>query len=162
MIPVQGYAGLKVTVLGLGRSGLATARALLAGGAEPLCWDDSLEARAKAELEGFTCHDLTRANAFDDVAALIVSPGIPHLYPTPNPAIARAMAAGVPVDNDIGLFFRSFATPGWDDFDQTPPRDLRHGLQRQIHHNGADPSHIGGGDAPHADGRQHRTRCAGH
>jgi UDP-N-acetylmuramoylalanine--D-glutamate ligase len=120
MIPVQGYAGQKVAVLGLGRSGLATARALLAGGAEPLCWDDSLEARAKAELEGFICHDLTRANAFDGVATLIVSPGIPHLYPTPNPVIARAMAAGVPVDNDIGLFFRSYATPDWDDFDQTP------------------------------------------
>jgi UDP-N-acetylmuramoylalanine--D-glutamate ligase len=120
MIPVQGYTGLKVAVLGLGRSGLATARALLAGGAEPLCWDDSLEARATAELEGLTCHDLTRQNAFDGVASLIVSPGIPHLYPTPNPVIARAMAAGVPVDNDIGLFFRSYATPDWDDFDQTP------------------------------------------
>ena len=120
MIPVQGYTGLKVAVLGLGRSGLATARALLAGGADPLCWDDSLEARAKAELEGLTCHDLSRANAFDGVAALIVSPGIPHLYPVPNPVIARAMAAGVPVDNDIGLFFRSYATPDWDDFDQTP------------------------------------------
>jgi UDP-N-acetylmuramoylalanine--D-glutamate ligase len=120
MIPVQGYTGQRVAVLGLGRSGLATARALLAGGAEPLCWDDSLEARAKAELEGFICHDLTRQNAFDGVATLIVSPGIPHLYPTPNPVIARAMAAGVPVDNDIGLFFRSYATPDWDDFDQTP------------------------------------------
>jgi UDP-N-acetylmuramoylalanine--D-glutamate ligase len=51
---------------------------------------------------------------------LIVSPGIPHLYPTPNAIIARAMEAGVPVDNDIGLFFRSFATSDWDDFDQTP------------------------------------------
>ena len=24
------------------------------------------------------------------------------------------------VDNDIGLFFRSFATPAWDDFDRAP------------------------------------------
>lgn len=53
MIPVQGYEGQKVAVLGLGRSGLATARALLAGGATPLVWDDSPEARAKAEAEGF-------------------------------------------------------------------------------------------------------------
>ena len=30
------------------------------------------------------------------------------------------MAAGVPVDNDIGLFFRSFATPDWDEMDVTP------------------------------------------
>ncbi len=120
MIPVQGYEGRRVAVLGLGRSGLATARALRAGGAEPLVWDDSPEARDKAAAEGFIPHDLTRDMAFDGVSALIVSPGIPHLYPRPNPIIARAMAAGVPVDNDIGLFFRSWAVQGWDAFDQTP------------------------------------------
>lgn len=120
MIPVKGHEGQKVAVLGLGRSGLATAQALQAGGAEPLLWDDSPEARAKAEAEGFTCTDLTRAGAFDGVKALITSPGIPHLYPTPNKVIARALEAGIPVDNDIGLFFRSFAGPEWDDFDITP------------------------------------------
>jgi len=30
------------------------------------------------------------------------------------------MAEGVAVDNDIGLFFRSWATADWDGFDQTP------------------------------------------
>ena len=109
MIPVKGYEGQKVAVLGLGRSGLATTRALIEGGAEVLIWDDSLEARLKAEAEGFTCTDLTRAGAFEGVVALITSPGIPHLYPTPNKVIARALEAGVPLDNDIGLFFRSFA-----------------------------------------------------
>ncbi len=118
MIPVQGYDGQRVAVLGLGRSGLATAAALRAGGAEPLVWDDSPEARAKAG--DFTLHDLTRHGAFDGVALLVVSPGIPHLYPVPHPVIAQAMAAGVPVDNDIGLFFRSFATRDWDAFDQQP------------------------------------------
>lgn len=120
MIPVQGYWGQKVAVLGLGRSGLATARALQAGGAVPLLWDDSPEARAKAEAEGFTCTDLTRNAAFEGVACLVTSPGIPHLYPQPNKVIARALELGVPVDNDIGLFFRSFATPGWDDFETAP------------------------------------------
>ncbi len=123
MIPVQGYDGQKVAVLGLGRSGLATAAALLAGGAEPLLWDDSPEARGRAEAAGFSCTDLNRAGAFAAVAALITSPGIPHLYPRPNPVIAAAMAAGVPVDNDIGLFFRSWSTPDWDDF-ETAPRSV--------------------------------------
>ena len=45
MIPVQGFEGRKVGVLGLGRSGLAAAAALEAGGAEALLWDDSQEAR---------------------------------------------------------------------------------------------------------------------
>ncbi|MDZ4134727.1 MAG: UDP-N-acetylmuramoyl-L-alanine--D-glutamate ligase [Paracoccaceae bacterium] len=120
MIPVQGYKGRQVAVLGMGRSGLATARALVAGGADPLVWDDSIEARTRAEAEGFACHDLTRQGAFDGIAALIVSPGIPHLYPAPNRVIAAAQAAGVPVDNDIGLFFRSFATADWDGFDTAP------------------------------------------
>ena len=120
MIPVRGYRDRRVAVLGLGRSGLAAARALGAGGATPLVWDDSAEARARAQEAGFTPHDLGKQNAFDDVAALIVSPGVPHLYPAPNPIIAAAWAAGVPVDNDIGLFFRSFATPEWDRFEQSP------------------------------------------
>ncbi|WP_099827598.1 UDP-N-acetylmuramoyl-L-alanine--D-glutamate ligase [Oceaniglobus indicus] len=120
MIPVRGYENAKVAVLGLGRSGLASARALEAGGAHALCWDDSPESRAAAEEGGLTLHDLTRAEAFDGIAALIVSPGIPHLYPEPNRIIARAWEAGVPVDNDIGLFFRSLAAGDWDQYDSAP------------------------------------------
>jgi UDP-N-acetylmuramoylalanine--D-glutamate ligase len=120
MIPVQGHTGRKVAVLGLGRSGLATARALVAGGAVPVLWDDSAEVRAKAGAEGFAVTDLTRDAAWEGVTLLVTSPGIPHLYPAPHPVIARAMAAGVPVDNDIGLFFRSWATSDWDDMDVTP------------------------------------------
>ncbi|PZX16262.1 UDP-N-acetylmuramoylalanine--D-glutamate ligase [Palleronia aestuarii] len=121
MIPVTGFAGHDVAVLGLGRSGLSTARALAAGGARPICWDDSAEGRERAAAEGFVIRDLTGRDAFFGVARLVTSPGIPHLYPRPHPAIAAAEAAMVPVDNDIGLFFRSVATPDWQDFD-TPPR----------------------------------------
>ena len=120
MIPVQGFERQKVAVLGLGRSGLATAAALAAGGAEVLAWDDSAEARANAEAAGFSLNDLGRADAWQGVAALIVSPGIAHLYPAPHKLIARAMAEGVAVDNDIGLFFRSWAGEDWDQFDVTP------------------------------------------
>ncbi|THD73311.1 UDP-N-acetylmuramoyl-L-alanine--D-glutamate ligase [Thalassobius vesicularis] len=121
MIPVKGFDGHKVAVLGLGRSGLATARALKAGGAIPVCWDDNPAARDKAEAEGFATADLMQPGAFDEIASLIVSPGIPHLYPEPNKVISAAWAAGVPVDNDIGLFFRSLAGGEWHEFD-TPPR----------------------------------------
>ncbi|MCD1626475.1 MAG: UDP-N-acetylmuramoyl-L-alanine--D-glutamate ligase [Paracoccaceae bacterium] len=120
MIPVRGFEGQSLAVLGLGRSGLATARSLEAGGATPICWDDNPSAREVAAAEGFTVRDLTRSGAFDDIAALIVSPGIPHLYPEPNRVIRAAMEAGVPVDNDIGLFFRSLAVDEWDGFDTAP------------------------------------------
>ena len=119
MIPVRGYEGARVAVLGLGRSGLATVAALEAGGAEVLAWDDSEEARAALEARGGAPVKLSQA-ALKGAAALIVSPGIPHLYPKPHPAIAAAWAAGVPVDNDIGLFFRSYATREWDRFDVAP------------------------------------------
>ncbi|WP_210527363.1 UDP-N-acetylmuramoyl-L-alanine--D-glutamate ligase [Rubellimicrobium arenae] len=120
MIAVQNVAGTKVAVLGLGRSGRATARALEQGGATVVVWDDGAPARAQAEADGFEVRDLTRSRSWEGVSMLITSPGIPHLYPQPHPAIAAAWAAGVPVDNDIGLFFRSFATPEWDNFDTRP------------------------------------------
>ena len=121
MIPVQGVTDQRIVVLGLGRSGLAAARALRAGGAVALCWDDGAAARDTAAAEGFDLHDPTRAGALDDVDLLVTSPGIPHLYPKPHPAIAAAWAAGVPVDNDVGLFFRSLASGDWAEHDQ-PPR----------------------------------------
>ncbi|MEJ6389099.1 UDP-N-acetylmuramoyl-L-alanine--D-glutamate ligase [Gymnodinialimonas ulvae] len=120
MIPVLGFEGAKVLVLGLGRSGLAAARALRAGGAEALCWDDGEVGRARAEDEGFALRDPMTGGAFADVACLVTSPGIAHLYPAPHRAIAAAYAAGVPVDNDVGLFFRSLATPEWDRMESPP------------------------------------------
>lgn len=120
MIPVRGLQGHKVAVLGLGRSGLSAARALAAGGATPICWDDNPAAKDRAEAEGFVCQALRNPHDFGDIARLIVSPGIPHLYPAPNPVVAAAMTAGVPVDNDIGLFFQSFATDDWNGFDIAP------------------------------------------
>ncbi len=120
MIAVQGYEGQRVAVLGMGRSGRSAATALKAGGADVVVWDDGVPAREAAHDAGFDAVDLTRAGAFDDIVALIVSPGIPHLYPVPHPVIRAAWDAGVPVDNDISLFFRSFATDDWDGFDIRP------------------------------------------
>ena len=117
MIVIRAYDGQRVGVLGMGRSGLAAAAALQVGGATPVCWDDNEAGRTAASDAGFEVEDLTRERVWQDLAALIVSPGIPHLYPAPHKAIARAMAVGVPVDNDIGLFFREIAEwePGLDD-----------------------------------------------
>ncbi len=120
MIPVKGYAGQTVAVLGLGRSGRASVAALQAGGANVVVWDDGAPARQAAEEDGLDLRDLSKSGVFENVAALIVSPGIPHLYPTVNPVISNAWDAGVPVDNDISLFFASFATADWDSFDTQP------------------------------------------
>jgi UDP-N-acetylmuramoylalanine--D-glutamate ligase len=120
MITARGHEGERVAVLGLGRSGLSAARALAAGGATPLCWDDGAAARDRAAAEGFALADPAQPGALEGVTTLILSPGIPHLYPHPHPGVAAALAAGIPVDNDIGLFFRSIATGEWDQFEQLP------------------------------------------
>lgn len=124
MIPVRGYAGTRVGVLGLGRTGLSAARSLAAGGATPVCWDDGEAAREKAAAEGFEIADLTRDRGWEGpdgkIVALVTSPGIPHLYPAPHPVIAMAWEKGVAVDNDIGLFFRSVATQEWENMEKVP------------------------------------------
>lgn len=121
MIAVRGHEGQTVGVLGLGRSGLAACAALAAGGARVCPWDDSPEGRAAAEARGFAPVDLTRDRALAELALLVVSPGIPHLYPAPHPIIAAATARGIPIDNDIGLFFRSLARSDWAEL-RRPPR----------------------------------------
>ena len=117
MIPVRGYDQKRVAVLGLGRSGQATIAALQAGGAEVVAWDDDPERHSVVDAEIL---DLTKDRNWDGVVTLIVSPGIPHLYPAPHPVVAKAWEHGVAVDNDVGLFFRSYATEAWDKFDRMP------------------------------------------
>ncbi|MET0538968.1 MAG: UDP-N-acetylmuramoyl-L-alanine--D-glutamate ligase, partial [Xanthobacteraceae bacterium] len=52
MIPVTAFAGKRLAIFGLGASGLASASALLAGGADVIAWDDDAEAVANAHSAG--------------------------------------------------------------------------------------------------------------
>jgi UDP-N-acetylmuramoylalanine--D-glutamate ligase len=119
MIPVRSYAGKRVGVLGLGRSGVAAAKALKAGGATPICWDDN-EVNRLPVIE-FDLEDIGRPREAATLDALIVSPGIPHLYPEPHKAIQLARENGIPVDNDVGLFFRAMTEMDPEDFDDLEP-----------------------------------------
>jgi UDP-N-acetylmuramoylalanine--D-glutamate ligase len=108
MIPVPGFEGRRIAVFGLGRSGLTAARALKAGGALPVLWDDSVSSRMQAEAEGFAVEDLTVAD-WSGFAALVLSPGAPLTHPKPHWTVDRAHAAGVEVIGDIELFARALA-----------------------------------------------------
>ena len=103
MTPVHAFQGQRVALFGLGGSGLATARALKAGGANVLSWDDNEAARNKAAAEGLAVADLAQAN-FTDFAALILAPGVPLTHPEPHWTVKRAHAARIPVIGDIELF----------------------------------------------------------
>ena len=108
MIPVPGFEGRRVAVFGLGRSGITAARALQAGGAVPVLWDDGVSGRMQAEAEGFVVEDLTRAD-WSGFAALVLSPGAPLTHPRPHWSVERAHEAGVPVIGDVELFARALA-----------------------------------------------------
>ena len=108
MIPVACFGGRRVAVFGLARSGLAAARALVAGGAKVVAWDDNQNARAAARAEGLTLVDLSVAD-WSDIAALVLSPGVPLTHPAPHWTVLKARAAGVEIIGDIELFARAVA-----------------------------------------------------
>ena len=105
MIAVPGFEGRKVAVLGLGRSGQAAAAALAAGGAEVLAWDDSEKTRTTVGGDLPLCDPAQIA--WREVAALTLSPGIPHSFPAPHPAVDAARRAGVAIIGDIELLGRA-------------------------------------------------------
>jgi UDP-N-acetylmuramoylalanine--D-glutamate ligase len=105
MIPVTAFAGKKVAIFGLGGSGLASARALLAGGADVIGWDDSAEAVAKAASAGIPSGDLRQVD-WKKISALVLAPGVPLTHPAPHWTVRLARAAGVEVIGDIELFCR--------------------------------------------------------
>ena len=106
MVALPSFAGRKVAVMGLGKSGLATAEALRAAGAEVWAWDDSEKSRAAAKARGFAPVDLTKAD-WSALSSLVLSPGIPHTFPKPHPAAALAKAHNVEIIGDIELLARS-------------------------------------------------------
>ncbi|WP_374384065.1 UDP-N-acetylmuramoyl-L-alanine--D-glutamate ligase [Dongia sp.] len=101
---IPGIAGGTFAVLGLGRSGAATAETLIRSGARVLAWDDSETARAAVPAD--ILFDLKNAD-WDNIAALVMSPGIPLTHPTPHPVAAAAKAAGKPIISDIELLAMS-------------------------------------------------------
>ena len=105
MIPVTVFAGKKVAIFGLGGSGLASASALLAGGADVIGWDDNAESVVKATSAGIPTADLREVD-WSRVAALVLAPGVPLTHPAPHWSAALAHAAGVEVIGDIELFCR--------------------------------------------------------
>ncbi len=111
MVPVPGFENKRVAMFGLGRTGLGVARALEAGGATVLGWDDGEARRAEAEAAGVTLADLYALD-FSDVAALILSPGVPFTHPAPHPLVVKARDAGVPVMGDMELFQRALDASG--------------------------------------------------
>ncbi len=106
MIDLFYMEGLPVAVMGLGKSGLATATALRRSGAEVWVWDDNPASRATAEADGFRVVDLSTAD-LSELTTIVWSPGIPHTHPAPHPVALRARAAGIELVCDVELLGRA-------------------------------------------------------
>ena len=105
MIPIAVFAGKTVAVFGLGKSGLLSAQALIAGGAEVVVWDDSEKSVAEAKAAGLNAQDLRKLD-WSQVAALVLAPGVPLTHPKPHWSVDLARKADVEVIGDIELFCR--------------------------------------------------------
>ncbi|MGA8077169.1 MAG: UDP-N-acetylmuramoyl-L-alanine--D-glutamate ligase [Xanthobacteraceae bacterium] len=105
MIAVTTFAGKTVAVFGLGGSGLASAKALLAGGADVIAWDDNAASVKKAREAGIATADLQTVD-WSTVAALVLAPGVPLTHPAPHWTVALAKKNNVDVIGDIELFCR--------------------------------------------------------
>jgi UDP-N-acetylmuramoylalanine--D-glutamate ligase len=96
--------GGTIAILGLGKSGLAAARALTASGVDVAAWDDSPAGRAAAEAEGIKLVDPMTAD-WRATRFLVLAPGIPRYFPEPHAVAARAEAAGCKIVGDIELLY---------------------------------------------------------
>lgn len=104
MIVATPYHGKTLAVLGLGKSGIATIHALVAGGARVLIWDEGMGREALAALQGPGI-EAKKPDAWEwqTIDALVMSPGIP----LSNPVARAALQQDVPIIGDIDILYHS-------------------------------------------------------
>ncbi len=98
--------GKAFAVLGLGRSGLTAACALVQSGAKVWAWDDNPAGREKAEEAGLKLVDLNSCD-WGAVQTLVMSPGIPLTHPTPHPVATAAKNNDVEIICEVELLYRA-------------------------------------------------------
>jgi UDP-N-acetylmuramoylalanine--D-glutamate ligase len=113
MIRITTLAGRRVAVFGLGASGLATAKALVEGGADVVCSDDNAAGIKAAAEAGFKTGDLKDAN-WAVFSALVLAPGVPLTHPAPHWTVRAAKFAGVEVIGDLELLCRERRLQNFD------------------------------------------------
>ena len=95
----------KVALMGLGMTGQSLIKYLTKYNISPICWNDAAERREKFEVQGAEIEDLNEPKVWNEIDLLIISPGIPFLYPEPHPVVKLARENSVQIITDIDLFF---------------------------------------------------------
>ena len=106
MIDLRKMQGRRFAVMGLGLSGIVAVEALVASAVDVVGWDDAPEQCKNATARGIPVAPLIDQDwsSFD---SLILSPGIPHTFPAPNPVVQAARDAGVEIVGDVELLVRA-------------------------------------------------------
>ena len=103
MIPVTTRKGQSIALFGLGGSGVVTAKALIAGGANIVAFDDNPNSVDAAAREGIPVGDL-REFDFSNADALVLAPGVPLTHPKPHWTVELAKSHDVEIVGDVSLF----------------------------------------------------------
>ncbi len=142
MIPVFTFAGSRVGVMGLGKSGLSAAAALKAGGAHVLVWDDKPEQRAAATAANWELLDVQSKHL--DVVALIWSPGVPHTLPQPHALAIKAREQNIPIICDVDLLARAQEASSFIGITGTNGKSTTTALTAHIFKQSGRPTAVGG------------------
>ncbi|QND53651.1 UDP-N-acetylmuramoyl-L-alanine--D-glutamate ligase [Phyllobacterium sp. 628] len=113
MIAAHSMKDKTVALFGLGGSGIATAKAIVAGGASIVAWDDNPDSVARARDAGIATGDLRQAD-WKQFSSFVLSPGVPLTHPRPHWTVDLARAAGVEIIGDVELFVRERNLAGKD------------------------------------------------
>lgn len=107
MIDLSTYADKHIAILGLGKTGVATANALHTSGATLTIWDDTPSA---CEALPVTLAQYVKPFAdwqWERLDAVVVSPGVPLTHPKPHAAITLAQKYHVRITSDIELLYEA-------------------------------------------------------
>jgi UDP-N-acetylmuramoylalanine--D-glutamate ligase len=143
MIKLRSFSGKTIAVMGLGRSGLATAHALMQGGANVLAWDDNEDRRNDAARNGVATTEIS-STPWSEIDSLVLSPGIPHTHPAPHPVAAQARAAGVEIIGDIELLAREQTNAQFIGTTGTNGKSTTTALIGHIFETAGEPAQVGG------------------
>jgi UDP-N-acetylmuramoylalanine--D-glutamate ligase len=103
MIVPSSISKQKFGILGLGRSGLASTAALATAGAQIFAHDDHIQPDLPHGASSTPPSDWP----WDQLEAVIISPGIPHLHPEPHPIARMAAQHGIAIISDIEMMMKA-------------------------------------------------------
>ena len=111
MINLTRYAGTKIGVLGLGKTGLESIKALLAADAMVYAWDNDKN-KVIAVKKIIQSKHVVFSDVIDPVDVkktdfVIVSPGVPCNFPEPHKIFKYCKHYNIPIKTDIDLLFEA-------------------------------------------------------